>query len=236
MADTKTSALTAANAIGATDIFPIVQGANPTAKATAAQLRTFAQAGLRHPGYVAGRWYPVHDTGAVSATSALSAGSIRFLPFSIREAITLSDLAARVTTLTAAGNFQIAIYASHATTKHPTGTALAATGNMSTASATVVSADITGSDVTIQPGNYWSAVNVDNGTTAFSGASTSSPAIAQMIGSATLANVSSTATGVALYLSLAQTFGTWPDVTAGGFTEVTGNGAPIIFVKVSAVP
>lgn len=189
---------------------------------------------LIHPGYVAARWY-WPPRAVLGAGTALVANTIRLNPIILAQAITVSDLAAKIVTVSAGGNFQIAIYASDPTTKMPTGSALAVTGNISTATAAVISADITGADVALPTGLYWLAVNADNSVVVLNGQGTTALATS-FIGTATLANLSGAVNAAPNPLTIAQTFGTWPSLTSASFTEAPGTAETAVAFKVSSVP
>lgn len=190
-------------------------------------------------GHVAGRWYLASDA-PVAQGGNFTTNNARMLPFVLTETITISDLGARVATLAAGGNFQLAIYASDAATFKPTGNALAATGDISTAATGAVSADITGSNVQLTPGLYWMAVCVDataGGVAVFQTFATSSPALGYLIGSTTHANLIGANGSVALHYSVSMTYGTWPDMTSATFTEtVNSTAACALHFKVASVP
>lgn len=186
-----------------------------------------------HPGYVAGRWYQTHR-GTIAAGAAFAGGSIRLVPFILPKPIKISDLGVRITTGASGGNCQLAIYGSDQATKLPTGNALASTGSISTTNTGVVSADITGSDVSLVPGLLWTAINLD--------ATAASTAVFQvlagahdeggwLIGSTTQANISGSATVGALVLSFAQTYNTWPDLTGQSLSVVAANSYAILHMK-----
>lgn len=186
------------------------------------------QAGTAHPGYIAGNWYcPPGYTTAVG--SAIPVDSIRLLPFTITKPITVAQLAARVSTISAAGNFQLAVYAHNPATGRPTGAALCSTANMSTGSAAAVSAAVT--PVTLSPGTYWMALNQDNSVAIYQTMNNATGLASAIVGSATLGNVTSTTSNVAFSLSVAQAFGTWPNLTAGSFVEAIGNINALVFMK-----
>lgn len=189
-----------------------------------------------HPGFVAGRWYFPLSGVTLAAGAAISANSIRMLPFMLKQRITISDLAARVSTTSASGNFQLAIYGSLATTKYPTGNVLAATGNMSTTSSGGVTADITGADVQLEPGLYWMAINQDNSTAVYQTIGAGAIHALELIGSATESNFSSASGVPGFYLSFAQTFGTWPDLTGQTMVEGSSGANAMIHFKVASVP
>lgn len=195
---------------GLTTPLSIAQGG--TAVNTLAALLT-KMATLVQPLYVAGRWYwaerAVNSTGVVLGTN-----QIRLNCFLVKRSITVSDLFARVTTVSAGGNFQLAVYAADAATMLPTGNPVAATGNISTTTAGAISGDITGADVALAPGLYWVGVNADNNVAVLQG-NGAGPIDGALVGSATLANL----VGLTLIRFVAQTFGTWPDLTSASLTE-----------------
>lgn len=191
---------------------PLSVGQGGTAVSTLAALLT-SVAVLVQSLYVAGRWYWA-ERNTNSTGLALAANQIRLSCFLVKRSITISDLFARVTTLSAGGNFQIAVYASNAATMMPTGFPVAATGNISTAATGVISGDITGADVAIAPGLYWVGINADNSVAVLQGNGTG-PIDGALIGSVTLGNLAN----LTLSRTVSQTFGTWPDLTSAGLSE-----------------
>lgn len=183
----------------------------------------------QHPGWVAGRWYNLFR--AVLAAGVASQDTIQLTPFYVPVVMTISDLGTRVTTALAANNLQLAIYASDPITKKPTGNALAVTGNISTATGTTVSADITGANVTLTPGLYWAAINHSGATSVAQGVATSGTQAGPLFyGSATLSSINNSANNSSLMLVVTQTYNTWPDLTSASFSESNSAG-PIIFLK-----
>lgn len=189
-----------------------------------------------HPGYVAGKWYK-SILGVTAANSGVvTASQMRFLPFQIKQRITISDLGCVINTASAGNNIQLAIYANDPATGRPTGNPVANTGSISTTSTGFVSAAISGGNKTLEPGWYWLSINSDNtvalvqtvsGTTVLGGA---------LIGSATTSIIGAAANVSGFALLVTQTFGTWPDVTSATFTETTTQNAPILIYKVASVP
>lgn len=184
-------------------------------------------ASLIHPPYIAGRWYWA-ERSAVTAGTVLGTNQIRLNCFMLHRTITISDLFARVTTVSAGGNFQLAIYAANPSTALPTGNPIAATANISTAALGAISGDIIGADVALTPGIYWLGVNADNSVAVLQGNS-AGPMDGALIGSATLANMA----GLILIRFIAQTFGTWPDLTSASLTENASVPGVAIGFKVS---
>lgn len=191
---------------------------------------THASAFGRHPGFIAGNWYNPVPAAAVTSGAALANGTIKLLPFMLGQPITISDLGCRITT-TNAGNVQLAIYNSVAATKLP-GTLAAATGDITAASAAAVSADITGSNVTLAPGLYYMAVNADNAVCALQTINSSAPLASYLIGSATLNDITSAAGASNFYFTFASAFNTWPDLTGQTLGVTSAGGANgLVYLK-----
>jgi hypothetical protein len=165
--------------------------------------------------YTSGNWYPADLGLTMSTSTAMSTNQIFFMPLMIYFDVTITDIACEVTTAVASSNFQMAIYTSDATTKRPTGAALANTASLSGATAQTVSYTF-GSPVALTAGLYWVAVNSDSAL-AFRTMAATQAWTAGIIGSSILTNVLSA--NPRIWFQLAQTFGTWPSVTPAGLTE-----------------
>lgn len=168
------------------------------------------------PAYVSGNWYFPAYTGQVSAGAALAANSIHCTSFMQPAPITITALGVRITTLAAAGNLQLAVYANNAATGRPTSTALASTASITTASTGPVNASASG---TIPTGENWMCVNADNATVVLQTSPLAISGQGWITGSATQANTSGASTTAALIITTAQTFGTWPDLTSATWAE-----------------
>ena len=176
------------------DATGVTYTANETETGYLARIAAAAQfLGLSHPGFISGRWYrPL--SGVVAAGSVLASTVTRLFPFVLRKSVTMAELGARVTTLSAGGNFRLGIYEAHEDTFYPTGTPLTQKGGLSTAATGVVSGAVEGTPAEFEPGLYWGAVQCDNATAIFqviSGAGL----MAALIGDDSLASVSSGAAG-----------------------------------------
>lgn len=195
--------------------------------------------GTKAPPAVALNWVQLGDYLSVTTITGgtLTAGLTYFHPVLISRAITLSDLAVRVTTNVASSKFALAIYANNESTGRPTGSPLASTGDMSGVSTGIVTADITGSNVTLQPGLYWLCTWADSALAFMSIASSSTTPFQNIIGSATSSNAIPTggANAALLYLTSSHAFNSasWPDVTGDTFTEgvATSSRATLIYGK-----
>lgn len=180
--------------------------------------------------YVSGNWYNGIPHARVSAQNAFGNSKIYFAPFEIRAAVTITDLAIRVTT-GAAGTAQVAIYANDAALGRPTGAPLAEVAGLDTTSPAAVSGTLA-SPVTFQPGVYWFAVQLSSATAAISGTTADAGSMSALIGSATLANVISAAAVVSINLALTNTFGTFPTLPSGSFVESSNIRNPLPLFKV----
>jgi hypothetical protein len=166
--------------------------------------------------HVSGRWY-LSVTGALQTGSASTSTQTRMSPVVIADAITISQLGARVTTASAGGNCIFAIYASDPTTLLPTGLPLGqSAANVSTGTTANVASELT-ANVSLQPGLYWLASQVDNSTATLQGITAASVYAAALVGG-TQAQISSGGSTTLSYLQYVSTYGTWPDVTAAAIT------------------
>ena len=182
--------------------------------------------------YASGYWICPHY-GTLGAGAAMVANTIYLYPFTVRRAVTVGELGARVTTAVAASSVQLAIYASAA--GEPDGAPLASTVSLSGATATTISDDVTDFNLA-ENTTYWMAVNANAAITLQHLTGSAQLAAAFTIGAPTLANISAgTITGGG-WRTVAQTFGTWPTLTAGATTVQTG--APrggLVFLLISAL-
>lgn len=232
MADSTVSSLTAASALGGTELFYGVQS-SADRKVTATQMKTFVYAGL-FPGPVVGNWYIPLGCNSIGAGTAPGVNSIRLKLVYFPVQITIDTLGLNISTLGAGGNVQIAIYANNASTGRPTGTALVSTASITTASTGVVSS---AASLQLGPGFYWTATNTDSAAAVFRAETAATATFMSMyLGSATQVTDLGSSVGIG-GLSVSQTFNTWPDLTSGSFTELTASTAvPIIQYKVASVP
>ncbi len=191
--------------------------------------------GLIHPGYKSANWYTPFYFGSLVNGAGSSSGTIYYFPIYIFRSITVSDLGCHVTASAAGGNVKLAIYAHDTSTNRPSGTPLAETGNISTASTGLVSADITGANVTLAAGLYWAAFWMDNTSAGLRAIERSSFSVDTcLVGSATIGNVITSSGFVAKGLTSAETFGAWPNATSETFTEVAENRAHAIILMKAA--
>ncbi len=169
---------------------------------------------------ISANWYLLPESGTLVSGSTLTADTIYWMPFVVRRRTSFTDLAVRVSTLSVAGNFQLAIYACSSSGR-PTGSELGKTGSLSTALTGSVSGTL-GVTVTLEPGIYFAGLNQDNGTSVFMVVTGSQviKGFSNIIGSSTLDNILGANTTLAR-LTSPKTFGTWGSVTSDTFTEST---------------
>lgn len=183
--------------------------------------------------YGSGKYYYPEGRALTTANIAAAAGTIRFTPGRIRKAVTINALLATITTAAAGGLFQVSVYASDPANGNPTGAPLVTIGSQSTTATGVIE---TATSLTLQPGPYWWAVQVDTtgAATAFLGLS--GPWSFQSdAGSATANGLGSAAPISAM--SKTGTFGTWPtltgNLTTDSITQGSSGNAAIIGFKVA---
>lgn len=150
--------------------------------------------------------------------NALTAGRISCVAQISLAPMTVRTLGARISTASAGGNVQLAVYANAASTGQPTGTPLGATASMSTTGTGVISGAPTGGNFTLPAGVYWACVNADNSVVAIESGTNSLTYVTALIGSATQTNIASAGNLSGYWLTVNQTYGTWPDLTSAAFT------------------
>jgi hypothetical protein len=180
-------------------------------------------------GYQAGKYY--HGIiGTMAAGATIAANSVRFHPTIIKERVTISELGTRVTTAESAKNIQLGIYASDPVTKLPTGVPLGTTASLLTTSSGVISGAIT--PVTLEPGLYWMAAIADVTTAVFQQYGGANNSISLILGAAITQIAPGNSASIA-FLSYTHAFGTWPDVTAGGFSYGQNSAFVGVFFRVA---
>lgn len=188
-----------------------------------------------HPGYVVGNWYAPSPWATVAGSAAIGNGNVKFIPVIFKDKMTIDQIAVRIST-GAAGNVQVALYASDTTTKKPTGNALVTTGSGSTASVATVSISLA-SNYQVSPGVlYWFGVMCDNATAQFNTISLSSAYMSWLYGSTTNTNVLTGSANIEYLSAPFTTFGTWPDMTSATFTDgISASSANVAF-HVTSIP
>lgn len=183
------------------------------------------------PGYISGNWYPPYlmgpSTGGTAGANAALTLTMEYLP----ARLTLSGLGCRILTLSAGGNAMVGLYAHNAVTGRPTGAALASVTGLSTSAVAEVTANL-GANVVLESGFYWTASQMDNATAVFGITTLAGFSVNSVVGSSTAFNVGGGInTGIAL--STANTYGSFPDLTAASFAEGGASFAALV-VKRSA--
>jgi hypothetical protein len=187
--------------------------------------------------YAVGNWIAPFEGIISTAGSALTANTIALYPFTVRRSITVNNLAARVLTVAAGSNVQLALYASDANNK-VTGNPLGATGNLSGAVAQNINGPVTA--FTMQAGLvYWMGIN-SNGTPTMYGPQTTNTYPNYILGGPAVVDALGATTFTLTLRTVAQTFGTWPDLTAVTPTVVSGSAnaqkGAIVAMQISALP
>jgi hypothetical protein len=177
------------------------------------------------PAFISGRWY-LPAFAQVASGSGLTANRMVFVPFILLQPMTITDIGVRIISASSGTNVSEAIYASNGATGKPTGSPLAYTGSLSSATAANVDGPLSagsGSNVTLAAGIYWYGTNADTSGVSCQGWSTSSVWMSSLFGSASQSNIDAGAIVVGLSVYAAQTFGTWPNVTSTSWAEAASS-------------
>lgn len=169
------------------------------------------------------------EMATLSTLAAMTINQVYWFGITVQKRITISGLGGRVVT-TNAGNFQLALYAASAAGK-PTGSELCKTGNLSTASAALVTGNLAGGNYTIEPGSYFIGFNVDNNTATFTGSAASMPpyTMSFQIGSST-GEALGASLGLLGYITPTITTGTWGDMTSATMNINTSRHVAVVGV------
>lgn len=178
-----------------------------------------------HPGYIAGDYYPPYPFTSGAGT-AVTANEFRCIPWVPVTTSTTDVIRNRTSTLATGGLEQIFIYASLSSTKWPTGTPLATTGQFSTDTPVgnkdgsfTVGTGNSGSNFQVTAGTlYFLCQNFNNSTNVFVTGTTTNGQVAYLLGSPT-ASFLSTTDGMVLRYAVGTTFGT-TNVDLTGVTPV----------------
>lgn len=180
-----------------------------------------------HPGYIQANWYT--DTILFDAytalTTTMTTNTISYYPFQICRTITLGTLAFNQTLTTSTGLFRFGIYS--------TSSSLFLPDTLITSSVEISLATTAGqkgynpTSITLTPGWYWKALNINSGTSSLS-AETANPPFSFYLGRGTF-GVTTTTYGYRNNLTYANaTLPTTAPIDA--LTEIT-TGYPIMFFK-----
>lgn len=206
------------------DIWTTTTGVFARVNGVTTPLSTIGNSNLIHPGYVAEGWYQL-GRGQLVAGNSLVANSIRLIPFYLPSNITVTLFGARIVTAVGGANIQLAFYPNANGYAVPQSSPVAATANISAATAGLVSASKSGGgNFTLTAGFWWMAVNCSSNVT-MQTFSPASPMASFLIGSVFQAGASPANDSGSFILTTPQTFGTWPDLTGYAFQEETTNSA-----------
>lgn len=155
--------------------------------------------------YQAGWHLPYREV--VTAGSAPGSTTLRIHPIVIRSRCTIDQLACRISTASAGGHIQLALYNKRSNTDLLPGLLIDKTGSIVTDSSASLGSSLAASQQ-VWPGLYWAAVQHDNATSACSHPGIN-PA-GELIGSTTLTDVISGNSAGLCGFALTNTFASWP--------------------------
>ena len=197
-----------------------------------------------HPGYVANLWYTFEPHLLTQAGAAGTASVINCAAGYVGAPITINQIGANVGTLSAGGNFQLALYSS--VIGRP-GALIAKTGNISTAAAGVINGSLGNTPIgptSINAGPLWFCSNVDNATAVLNSLSLSTVPGRFLQGSANETRVVQGAAGpvgisctAAACTGGSSTFNTWPASLAGStWSDVITAVMPFVMFQIVSSP
>lgn len=207
----------AAGSYGSSSAVPVltVDGAGRITAASTAAVSGGGSSGA----YAVGKLFTPF-LGTTSNGLANNANTISLIPFDVKRSGRVDEIRVRVATALASSQFQLAVYAL-GTNGEPTGLPIFATGGMSGAVATEVIHTLATPGDLIAGVAYALAINVNTGTTlALAGLSASNTYPWTVCGPSTTTGATSTLT--CFNYTIAQTYGTWPDLTGQSFAVVIG--------------
>ncbi|GJE18728.1 hypothetical protein [Methylobacterium marchantiae] len=165
-----------------------------------------------------GRWYLPRELGSAATNGGMVAGVINLTACYIPERITVAAMGTKIGTVGPGGSCQLASYTHNFNTGGP-GLLEAYTASMSTAVLGEISNPPIPTNIVLEEGVHWFALNADNATALFSVAGGQGTNYGAMIGSP----VSAIGSGSAALVGLTTpgAFGTWPaDLSGATFTGV----------------
>jgi hypothetical protein len=168
--------------------------------------------------------------GATANGAAISANTIALIPFDLKRSGRVDEMHARVLTGLAGAVFQMAIYGMDAN-GDPTGIPIGTTASLSAAAnANVFDALATPFNLVANTPYFW-AVNVSTGTSVtFLALAATNTYPWTICGPSSMSGVSGTS--MCFHYTIAQTFGTWPDLTSSTFATAMGlSRVPVGFLK-----
>lgn len=176
-------------------------------------------------GYISGNYYYGADSGVAFGTgAAVSNTTLRLSVLTLKERVTITELGARISAVSAGGNMMLGIYAANPATGLPTGNPLASVVGVSTGTSGAVTGALAG-PVTLEADVYFTAIECDNTVATFTVMTGASP-LYTYFGNSTLANM----TNVTSVLQVTNTYGTFPNLTSATITSnSTGNVPPLLF-------
>lgn len=201
---------------------------------------------IPHPGYIASNWYsPVGTTNIITGAAGLQ-NTIVCSYGAVAAKLTINALAVKITTLSAGGHIQLAIYSNNA--GRP-GALLSSTASLSTASSGVVVSAALGANQQVGPGgsnsgrDLWFCSNQDNGTASIAAYVNNAASFPGWeLGSSNVNNlVSNIISGVSCAGASCQggssTFNSWPaNLGTSTWSDIVTNVSPFIMFQVNSVP
>lgn len=187
--------------------------------------------------YVANNFYFGQDqnSGGLAATVMSSTVTV-WTPIFIGQPITISELGMKLTTASAGGNFQLAIYA-NSTSNLPTGAVLGKTTSISTTSTGILKAALVSNVSITTAGVYWIGAQSDNSVMAFAGQGANTTMSGFLVGVSTYTDLfNGSAANAQIWSTTGTTFATWPTNPTVTQASASNVNIGIPFFKVASIP
>jgi len=166
-------------------------------------------------GYVSGRVYPCDYGLSVGTGGGVAVNTIYWTPMIIDVDTTISALTAEVTTPQTGALFRLSVFAEDPTNKGPLGAALGTTGDMTAATAAVVTGAL-GASLALPAGIYWVSNVCNTASVIFRCVAATQGWVSRYVGSTDTAAIFSANPGQLFYqLANPGAYGTLPTLTAG---------------------
>lgn len=244
MADTKTSAETAASALTGVELIRGVQSGS-NVKITPAQILTYALANgagggggssaFDSPTYIANNWYFAGLPGTLTTGSTLVTTTQYMYPFYVRQTVTVNALGLRTTTA-GTSNVQLGLYANDASPVNRPGALLSNTASIVNTGAAGFYSGALGVNQQLTAGVYWVALQTGDATMVTAALIATNSAFTSIMGSTNGAVAVGGIGGQAAGVSMTSVFGTWNTAHGATFTELNASRTGGFAFQVVSVP
>lgn len=189
----------------------------------------------REPDVVVGEYTYAHDYVTLAAGSAPGLANMYLVPLPVAQKKTLSSIGSYVAAAEATKTFGFSVYAHNPTTNRPTGSPIASTLNTLSAGTVGLVDGPLQANVALTS-LVWIGFQTNSTTATWQCSPAGWAGIARLVGSSAQATLVTGVSSVIQSLAVANTFGTWPDLTSASFNPNQSARMPAIHVKYASAP